>query len=73
MDPQEHHDRLDGEGERPSQNEGHGQAHPAQVRLPARQARISHTNRAQTGRVALREMGCIDEHCTCTDASAEAA
>ena len=32
------HHRLDAAGERPSQAPGDGQAHPAQTRLPARQA-----------------------------------
>jgi type I restriction enzyme R subunit len=54
---QRHH-RLDREGVGPCQAAGHRQAHPAQVRLPARQAGGRDQHGAAAGRVAV---GLLDE------------
>ena len=55
--PEERHHRLDRARERPRPAPRHRQAHPAQVRLPARQAGEGDTDGPGAGRGAVRGMG----------------
>ena len=54
---QQRHHRLDDARERPRQDPRDGQAHPAQVRLSARQAGERHADGAGAGRGAVRRVG----------------
>ena len=55
--PQQRNDRLDAPRKRPRQPPPPGSTHPAQVRLPARQAGKSHNDRPGTSRSPLGRLG----------------
>ena len=60
--PQRHH-RLDPARERPCQPPPSGQAHPAQARLPTRQAREGDPNGTRTGRSTFGRLGRLKARC----------